>query len=54
MGKSRFSISGKLVGAFLAIAVVQLVFCLYAIRQLGTVGGHFDAAQTDAVRPFTM
>ena len=51
MDKLRSSISAKLIGAFLLIAIIQLVFCLYAIRQLGTVGGYFDTAYIEAVQP---
>ncbi len=51
MRKLKLSISTKLIGTFLAIAAIQLVFCLYAIRQLDTVGGFFDQAYEDAVEP---
>ncbi|NQU21770.1 MAG: response regulator, partial [Candidatus Nealsonbacteria bacterium] len=51
MRKLRVSISGKLVGAFSAIAVVQLIFCLYAIHQLGAVGAYFDTAYTEYEEP---
>jgi len=49
-GKLRLSISGKLVGAFLGIAVLQFAFCFYAIRQMDTVGGYFDYAYTNLMQ----
>ena len=51
MHKLGFSISTKLIGAFLAVAVIQLAFCLYAISQLDVIGTYFSTAYTEAVQP---
>lgn len=47
----KISLFVKLVSGFMSIALLLLVFSLYSINRLRSVGGYFDKAYTEAVLP---
>ncbi|MCP4109824.1 MAG: methyl-accepting chemotaxis protein, partial [Desulfobacteraceae bacterium] len=49
--KRKLSLFVKLMSGFMSIVVLLLLFALYSVTQLGTVGGYFDKAYTEAVVP---
>ena len=48
---NALSLSVKLIAGFAAIAAICLALSLYSINQLGTMGGYFNKAYTNAVVP---
>jgi len=48
---SRISLFAKLLGGFMSITLLLLMFSLYAVNQLRSVGGYFEKAYTEAVVP---
>ncbi len=49
--KGKLSLFVKLMSGFMSIALLLLLFSLYSVNQLRTVGGYFDKAYTKAVVP---
>ncbi|MCP4352688.1 MAG: methyl-accepting chemotaxis protein [Desulfobacterales bacterium] len=49
--KRKMSLFAKLISGFMFIALLVMMFSIYSVNQLGTVGGYFDKACTEAVVP---
>lgn len=50
-GNKKMSLFIKLISGFMGIALLLLIFSLYAVNRLGSVGGYFDKAYSEAVVP---